>query len=85
MENRGYFDNSATTKPCREAAEAVMNAVENGWGNPSSLHFIGSEAESILEDARASVAGAPAKKRRYISPRAEPRATTSRFSERLIR
>ena len=66
MENRGYFDNSATTKPCREAAKAVMNAVENGWGNPSSLHFIGSEAESILEDARASVAGALSCKKEEI-------------------
>ncbi len=66
MENRGYFDNSATTKPCREAAEAVMNAVENGWGNPSSLHFTGSEAESILEDARANVAAALSCKKEEI-------------------
>ena len=66
MENRGYFDNSATTKPCREAAEAVMNAVENGWGNPSSLHFTGSEAESILEDSRANVAAALSCKKEEI-------------------
>jgi len=39
-----YFDNSATTKPCREAVEAVTQALTSGWGNPSALYTFGIEA-----------------------------------------
>lgn len=51
-----YFDNSATTKPCKEAVDAMMDAIENNWGNPSSLHYIGNRANEILEDARKAIA-----------------------------
>ena len=66
MEIRGYFDNSATTKPCREAAQAVADAMENCWGNPSSLHFIGSEADRILVASAQSVADALSCKKEEI-------------------
>ncbi len=55
---RAYFDNSATTKPCDEAAAAVLSALKNEWGNPSSLHFAGLEASALLEKSRAAVAHA---------------------------
>lgn len=56
MTLRGYFDNSATTRPCEEAVNAVNIALRECWGNPSSLHFKGTESERLLEDSRRSVA-----------------------------
>lgn len=51
-----YFDNSATTKPCKEALEAARFAAEECWGNPSSLHFAGCEANMLLRKSRKQVA-----------------------------
>ncbi len=50
-----YFDNSATTKPCKSAVEAVNNAISNCWGNPSSLHEIGLDASTQVKLARKQV------------------------------
>jgi len=47
-----YLDNSATTPPCPEAVEAVRNALECCWGNPSSLHRVGLEGERLLGHSR---------------------------------
>ena len=51
-----YFDNSATTKPCDESVKAADFALNKCWGNPSSLHFLGTEAHSLLEKSRKQVA-----------------------------
>lgn len=51
-----YFDNSATTKPCKEALDAARYAAEECWGNPSSLHFAGCEANMLLRKSRKQVA-----------------------------
>lgn len=51
-----YLDNSATTKPCKEAVDAAVYAMTQAFGNPSSLHAAGLAAERLLEDARAAVA-----------------------------
>lgn len=51
-----YFDNSATTKPCTSAAAAAKKAIEDCWGNPSSLHQLGLEASDELKKARKQVA-----------------------------
>ena len=51
-----YFDNSATTPPCREAIEAANRAMRESWGNPSSSHAMGVEAKRILDSARQNVA-----------------------------
>ena len=51
-----YLDNAATTKPCTEAVEAVMKGLEC-FGNPSSLHRLGVEAEKLLAAARKTIAG----------------------------
>lgn len=53
-----YFDNSATTKPCREAVEAVTQTLTSGWGNPSALYTFGIEAAGQLRACRAKVASA---------------------------
>ncbi len=53
-----YFDNSATTVPCREAVAAVNNALTESWGNPSSLHRRGVNAEELLDSSRETVASA---------------------------
>ena len=50
-----YFDNSATTKPCEDAVEAIKNAAEV-YGNPSSLHKLGILAENILKSSRKTIA-----------------------------
>ena len=53
-----YLDNSATTKPCQEAVDAMLEALISGWGNPSSLYGFGIEAARSLRDARSKVAAA---------------------------
>ena len=50
-----YLDNAATTKPCAEAAEAVVKGMEC-FGNPSSLHSLGVEAEKLMNNARELIA-----------------------------
>ncbi len=53
-----YFDNSATTKPCPQALEAINNALTGNWGNPSALYQFGFDAAHQLRSARAKVANA---------------------------
>lgn len=53
-----YLDNSATTKPCREAVEAVNYMMTENFGNPSSLHTPGIEAAKSLISAREAIARA---------------------------
>lgn len=51
-----YFDNSSTTKVCEQAAEKVLEMMTEHYGNPSSLHTMGFEAERELTAARTAVA-----------------------------
>ena len=51
-----YLDNSATTKPCPGARKRLLEAVDLLWGNPSSLHQKGLEAQLLLEEARTCIA-----------------------------
>lgn len=53
-----YLDNSATTKPCKEAVEAMHTALTQLWGNPSALYGFGFDAAKALRSARHSVAAA---------------------------
>ena len=53
-----YLDNSATTKPCPEAAAAIHDALETHWANPSTLYGFGMEAAHSLKAAREQVARA---------------------------
>ena len=52
-----YFDSAATTKPCKQALDAVARAYEE-YGNPSSLHGAGLAAKAMLDEARRQVARA---------------------------
>ena len=51
-----YMDNAATTKLSKTAMEATVNAMEQVYGNPSSMHSIGHEAAKALREARQVVA-----------------------------
>ena len=51
-----YLDNSATTKPCKEAYEAMTAALTENWGNPSALYGFGIDAAGMLRSARHKVA-----------------------------
>ena len=53
-----YLDNSATTKPCREAVEAMTAALTENWGNPSALYDFGIDTARQLRIARHQVAAA---------------------------
>jgi cysteine desulfurase len=53
-----YLDNSATTKPRQEVVEKMIECLTEKFGNPSSLHRKGVEAEKIIKEARASIAKA---------------------------
>jgi len=53
-----YLDNSATTKPCKEAVEATTAALTENWGNPSALYGFGIDAAALLRNARHKVANA---------------------------
>lgn len=53
-----YLDNSATTKPCQAAVEAMTKALTEGWANPSALYGFGFDAAKALRTARYQVASA---------------------------
>ena len=53
-----YLDNSATTKPCTEAVEAMTKALTEGWANPSALYSFGIDTAHALRAARHKVASA---------------------------
>ena len=50
-----YLDNCATTRVCEEATAACLQAMTGSYGNPSSLHRKGLEAEAILTETRKTV------------------------------
>lgn len=51
-----YFDNAATTPVFPEISKAIDKALLENWGNPSSLHRKGFEAEKSMRKARAIIA-----------------------------
>ena len=65
-----YADNAATTAVSKTAMAAMLPALGELYGNPSSLHQKGREANYALMDAREPRPG------RSISPAAAPRPTT---------
>jgi len=56
LEHIIYLDNSATTKPCKTSIEYINNSLCNNWGNPSSLHSLGINAELDINSAREEIA-----------------------------
>ena len=51
-----YLDNAATTKPCSEAVNAAIEAMTDNFGNPSSLHKAGLNAQLAMDKARKIIA-----------------------------
>lgn len=61
-----YLDNAATTKVCKAAADAAYDCMINNYGNPSSLHKKGLDAEKAVTKARKMLADALACKEEEI-------------------
>lgn len=51
-----YADNAATTRMSGAAASAMVNCMEETWGNPSSLYGLGQRAKEAMEAARERLA-----------------------------
>ena len=51
-----YLDNSATTKPLEAVTTEMVNCLTTDFGNPSSLHKLGVNAEKKLKLARTKIA-----------------------------
>ncbi len=51
-----YFDNGATTRPFNEVREIMDEMLDREYGNPSSMHQKGFEAEKVMTHAREAVA-----------------------------
>ena len=51
-----YLDNSATTRCSKAAAEKMMTVLTRDFGNPSSLHMKGLEAERYIRESRKIIA-----------------------------
>ncbi len=56
LKNSVYLDNSATTKPSENAIKECLSALQSDWGNPSSLHIMGFDAEKRINAVRAKAA-----------------------------
>ena len=52
-----YLDNSATTRCYEEVKDIVVKTMMEDYGNPSSMHRKGSEAEKYLREAAQTLAG----------------------------
>lgn len=52
---KAYLDNSATTRPYDEVIEAMSEAMKNRFGNPSSLHRMGIEAENDIKSCKKTI------------------------------
>lgn len=51
-----YLDNSATTKPFDDVIETYIKVAKNYFGNASSIHGIGGQAEKLLSQSRSQIA-----------------------------
>ncbi|WP_078555501.1 cysteine desulfurase family protein [Bacillus alkalicellulosilyticus] len=51
-----YLDNSATTKPYKDVLDTYVKVSETYFGNPSSLHNVGLQAEQLIIKSRQLVA-----------------------------
>ena len=52
-----YMDNAATTRAYPEVVQLMNKIMEEDYGNPSSLHMKGVEAERYIRRAREILAG----------------------------
>ena len=54
-----YFDNSATTKVSEAVKDIVVKVMVEDYGNPSSMHMVGVNAEKYLKTAQENIEGRP--------------------------
>jgi cysteine desulfurase len=54
--NRIYLDHNATTPPAPAVVDRLMAALQDEFGNPSSVHHYGQRAKTALDEARSAVA-----------------------------
>ena len=54
--DRIYFDNAATTPLLPEVKKAMIEVMDLHYGNPSSIHYFGRNARSIIEENRKLIA-----------------------------
>ena len=66
MQDDIYLDNSATTRQYDEVTALVAEAAANTYGNPSSLHRMGIEAEKLVAAARETIAASFGAERKEI-------------------
>lgn len=50
-----YFDNSATTKVSESVKDIVVKTMTEDFGNPSSMHMVGVDAEKYIKDAQDTI------------------------------
>ena len=55
MKKQIYLDNAATTKIRPESMAEYVRVSEELWGNPSSLHSLGNDAEHVLTAAKQTI------------------------------
>src|SRR5215470_20206648 len=53
---RIYLDSNATTPVRPEVLSAMMPVLTEDYGNPSSIHWFGQQAKSLIDSARQQVA-----------------------------
>ena len=51
-----YLDNASTTQPLPAVREIIMKTMTEDYGNPSSMHQKGVEAEKYLKEAASTLA-----------------------------
>ena len=80
-----YLDNSATTAVLPEIAELMTKIYTQDYGNPSSLHNKGVEAEKYIKEAKAQIAKVmKIRMLRYFSHPAVQNPITWQYSVRLM-
>ena len=53
---QAYLDNSATTRCSKRATDLMVQLLTEDYGNPSSLHMKGVEAEKFIKEAKTKIA-----------------------------
>lgn len=53
-----YLDHAATTPVCPQAAQAALRVMTEEFGNPSSIHTLGTQAAAALKEHRRQIAEA---------------------------
>ena len=51
-----FLDSASTTRTDDKVTEAMIDALKVNYGNPSSTHYFGRQAEKLVSDARKIIA-----------------------------